>query len=146
MANSCFRCKAHISSGETFCEPCNQEVSLVDLAYRKESQVWIVIAFVPVWLVLKLLLYPLLAPWMSRWILIGWSMVTFVSLLAFMWAIVVDAEHIRNRDDTDWNPSKVVYWSLAAICLIFVMIPIPFVAAYHLYRRHRTIGFPPYRS
>lgn len=146
MPNACFRCKIPIDSGGTFCQDCDREVSLGDLQYTRESRAWIGVAALPVWLLLSFVVLPAVA-WVAPGdaitaVSIASSFIILPLVFAFMWALVADAEHIRTRDDTDWEPSKWGYWSLAFASFFFVLIPVPFVAGYHLYKRYRTIGLP----
>lgn len=146
MENACFRCKTPIGSGGTFCRECSREVSLEDLAYTHESRRWLVVALYPAWLVLSVAVVPLSAlvlPEGTVTLLTTLSAVaSLLGLFAFAWALVTDAAHVRRHDDADWHPSRWGYWALAGVCVFGLLLPVPFVAAYHLYRRHQTAGLP----
>lgn len=147
MANACFRCKARIDSGRTFCEACREEVSL-DFSYTAESRTWVAIAVLPVLQVL------LLAGAAAAAVLTagpGDALATragaglaaaspFAFLLSVIlaYALLKDASHVSARADTDWEPSGWAYYPLAGLTLL--VLPAPFVAAYHLSRRKAAIG------
>jgi len=105
-----------------------------------------VVAAYPLLLVLGFVVVPLASlflPAGSRVVVTSLaSLATLLLLFAFMWALVADAEHVREREDTDWNPSRWGYWGLAFVCLFGLFLPVPFVAGYHLYRRYTTVGLP----
>jgi hypothetical protein len=146
MPNACFRCKTPIASGETFCRDCSRTVDPSKLKATGESRVWLGVAAFPAWLVVAIPLgvgVQLLAG--PSWAAVGFTVVTVVTLLlgfVFLWALVADAEHLAERDDVYWTPSTWLYYGLAGIIFLLMFLPAPFVAAYHLYRRHQTAGLP----
>lgn len=144
MANACFRCKERIESGRTFCGACREEVSL-DFSYTRESRAWVLVAGS---LAVQVLLGALsivreAVPGMadSTVIAVATLLISILGLptgFVMAYGLVKDADHLRRRDDTDWNPSKWGYWAFAALAL-FVLPGVP-IAVYHLYRRWATVG------
>lgn len=141
MSNACFRCKTAIPSGGTFCDDCGRRVSL-DLSYTRHSRLWLVVAAAPVLLALLVVGRTLLGavagstpPVVS---LFSW-LAGIVLVVAFGCAVYTDAKHVRRRDDTDWNPSLLVYAILAVGSVLMVVPTVP-VGAYHLYKRKKEIG------
>lgn len=146
MGNACFRCKTPIASGGTFCEDCDQVVTPIEGQYTRESRLWVWVAALPLWLLLSIVAVPLLSLVLPAGPVSAVStLATVLSLpllFAFMWALVKDAEHVAARDDVDWEPSAWRYVVMSASCLLLVLVPVPFVAGYHLYRRYTTVGLP----
>jgi hypothetical protein len=145
MANACFRCKTPIASGETFCGDCNATVDLAKLSRTGGSRVWLGVLAFPAWLLVSIPLsaaLSVLAPGVAA---VGVTAVSGVGLLlgfVFLWALVADAKHLRERDAVDWNPSAWLYYGLAALVFTMAFFPAPLVASYHLYKRSKTAGLP----
>lgn len=147
MANACFRCKDPIDSGQTFCAACDREISYEELFAEptvRGTNVWVLVAIPPVLAALSTVLWPLPLAVDGTMgsaieVVTGVIMLSFfLSTFLMAYALLKDTEHIRNRTDTDWNPSKGTYWVLAFLSLW--MLPAPFIALYYLYRRRSTVG------
>lgn len=143
MANACFRCKDSIPSGETFCGLCRGEVVL-DFS-PTESRTWFVVAAAlalqGIFFAAGLLVYLLYG---SKSLVIaagGGLMLAWIPGIALAYALYRDAAHVRNRDDTDWNPSKWGYIVLISAGLLLV-VPVTVLGISHLRKRHNTIGLP----
>ncbi len=141
MPNACFRCKVGIDSGETFCRDCRGDVSL-DFSYTGNSRLWVLVAAVPVLQVLfvlgRIVWAAVFTGGQVLWAGLGASFLAIPLSIVFGVVLLYDVRHVRRRDDTAWNPSDWTYLPLVAASVIVVFVP--FVAAYHLYRREQAIG------
>jgi len=134
MPNACFRCRASIESGGTFCADCDRVVEL-DFSYTDESRAWVGVAVAPVLVGLSIGAALLVdgAPVFLT------TVFTLASLVLFGVSLYTDAGHVRRRDDTTWNPNR---WAYAAIAVLgpLLVVPVIPITLYHLFRRHRAIG------
>lgn len=137
MPNACFRCRASISSGGTFCETCRSEVSLGEATPGARSRWWLVVAATTVGVALgiglgavgPILSVPVAGPVGSLLVLVSW--------VGFLGGLTADVRGLQ-RARGDWTPST---WYLVALAFpaVFV-VPIPFVGVYYLYRRRQRVG------
>lgn len=141
MSNACFRCKAPIDSGATFCAGCRTEASL-EFPYERDTRLWVVVAAAPVLVLLAggLAAAALVVEAVPDALAVG-STATWPIAWAFAYALYRDCQHVRRRDDvaTDWTPNEWAYAALAVFTAVAVA-PMFLAAPYHLYRRRSAIG------
>lgn len=142
MANACFRCKASIESGETFCRRC-REVASMEFPFTRDSRLWIVVLGAPTLGLLTILAsVGYVAATGASGILVGAGVtVAWLLGLPWLWALHLDCKHVGRRDDTDWEPSEWLYLFVGA-CSVLLLVPMFLVGPYHCYRRRETIGLP----
>lgn len=138
MPNACFRCRASIDSGETFCGSCRHEVDL-DFGVEQTSRTWMIVAIVPALVPGLFVIETALSSVVGGSYTFLTVMVSLGSVILFGYALYADAGHVRRREDSDWTPNR---WAYAAMAVLgpLLFVPIYPIAVYHLYRRKRAIG------
>jgi hypothetical protein len=63
----------------------------------------------------------------------------FVGFFGFLWALYMDAAVSRQREDVGWSPYNWEYVIYVSLCVF--LAPLPFVLAWHCFRRYRHVGF-----
>lgn len=145
MANACFRCKQSIQSGRTFCDGCRHEVDL-DFSHTRESRTWAVLAgsvLLQILGVVAGVVWSTVGGGGTGAVLMGVFLAFPLALVAAV-AIVLDAKHVRKRDDTEWSPSEWAVWGYA-FAVFSMLFSVP-ATAYYLYRRRHEVGLSIRRS
>lgn len=120
-------------------------MDLSGLDRTPESRLWMVLVAFFAWIPVSLALSAgaeFLATGAGGVVSIATSMVGVLLGFAFLVALVWDAKHLRQRDDVDWEPSRWLYWGMAAATFVTAFLASPLVAGYHLYRRRQEVGLP----